>query len=75
MERKTILILGGGIGGQAASNMLAARLNGRHRIVLVDKQKEFASAPSFIWMIVGQRAPDDIQRPLDALPRPMRRPS
>ena len=69
MERKTILILGGGIGGQAAANMLAARLNGRHRIVLVDKQREFVFAPSFLWMIVGQRTPRDIQRPLEALLR------
>lgn len=69
MERKTILILGGGVGGQMAANTLAASLNGRHRIVLVDKQKDFAFSPSFLWMIVGQRTPSDIQRPMDTLLR------
>ncbi|MBI4376664.1 MAG: NAD(P)/FAD-dependent oxidoreductase [Elusimicrobia bacterium] len=69
MERKTILILGGGVGGQVAANTLATHLNGRHRIVLVDKQREFAFAPSFLWMIVGRRAPRDIQRPMEALLR------
>ena len=69
MERKTILILGGGVGGQVAANALAPRLAGRHRVVLVDKQREFAFAPSFLWMIVGQRAPRDIQRPMETLLR------
>jgi len=69
MELKTILILGGGIGGQAAANMLASHSAGRYRIILVDQQRDFVFAPSLVWMIVGQRAPDDIQRPLEALLR------
>src|SRR3989338_1917046 len=69
MERKTILILGGGVGGQVAANTLAAHLNGSHRIVLVDKQKDFSFSPSFLWVIVGQRTPGDIQRPLETLLR------
>ena len=47
MERKTILILGGGVGGQVAANTLASGSAGRHRIVVVDKQREFVFAPSF----------------------------
>ncbi len=69
MERKTILILGGGIGGQAAANALALHFGGRHRVVLVDRQRKFAFAPSFLWLIVGKRNPRDIQRPLAALLR------
>lgn len=69
MERKTILILGGGIGGQAAANALAASLNGRHRVVVVEKQREFTFAPSLLWMITGQRTPRDIQKPLESLLR------
>ncbi len=69
MERKTVLILGGGVGGQVAANALASRLAGRHRIVLVDKQNDFSFSPSFLWMIVGQRKIRDIQRPLAALLR------
>ena len=61
--------MGGGIGGLVAANMLATRLNGSHRVILVDKQREFVFAPSFLWMIVGQRTPRDIQRPLEALLR------
>ncbi|OGS01815.1 MAG: hypothetical protein A2V88_12740 [Elusimicrobia bacterium RBG_16_66_12] len=67
MERKTILILGGGIGGQVAANALACRLSGRHRIVLVDKHGDFDLSLSFPWLIVGKRTPRDIQRPLGTL--------
>src|SRR3989338_4033295 len=67
MNQKTILILGGGIGGQVAANRLASLLKGQHRIVVVDKGKNFTFPPSFPWIAVGQRNPVKIQKPLVAL--------
>lgn len=66
MDRKTILVLGGGVGGQAAANALACRLNRWHRIVLVDKERDFVFSPSFLWLIMGQRKTAGIQKPLPA---------
>ena len=68
--QKTVLILGGGIGGQTAANALAARLGGRHRVVLVEKDADFAFSPSFLWLLTGERTPEQIQRPTAKMLRP-----
>jgi sulfide:quinone oxidoreductase len=66
----TVLVLGGGIGGAAAANALRARLGERHRIVVVDRDAEQVFAPSLLWLMVGQRRPSDISRPLAQMLRP-----
>gem|GEM_PF-3059007 len=38
---KSVLILGGGIGGVAAANALSKKLGKDHNIVLVDKKRDF----------------------------------
>lgn len=67
MSGKTILILGGGIGGQVAANVLRKSLNRDHRVILVDRRREFVFSPSLLWVMVGQRRVDQISRPLDLL--------
>ena len=69
-QRKTVLILGGGIGGQTATNALAARFGGRHRVVLVEREPDFAFAPSFLWVLTGERTPGAIQKPVAEMLRP-----
>ncbi len=66
----TILVLGGGIGGAAAANALRQRLGERHRIVIVDRDAEQVFAPSLLWLMVGQRRPAAISRPLVQMLRP-----
>ena len=66
----TVLVLGGGIGGAAAANALRARLGERHRIVVVERDAEQVFAPSLLWLMVGQRQPAAISRPLVKLLRP-----
>ena len=66
----TVLVLGGGIGGAAAANALRERLGERHRIVVVDRDAEQVFAPSLLWLMVGQRRPAAISRPLVQLLRP-----
>jgi len=66
---KTILILGGGVGGVATARALRTRLPKAHRVVLVDRERDHVFAPSLLWLMVGQRTPEAITRPLPRLAR------
>src|SRR4030065_269863 len=70
MSGKNILILGGGVGGLVAANELRRRLPGEHRVVLVEKNPQHAFAPSFLWLMTGDRQPGQITRPVRRLVRP-----
>ena len=67
MAGRTIVILGGGVGGLVASNELRKRLGRGHRIVLVDKETCHVFAPSFTWVMLGWREPPRISRKLGLL--------
>ncbi|MBI5408018.1 MAG: NAD(P)/FAD-dependent oxidoreductase [Nitrospirae bacterium] len=62
MTGKTILILGGGVGGLATANELRRRLGQEHKIILVEKNKDHISASSSLWVMVGWRRPEDIKK-------------
>jgi sulfide:quinone oxidoreductase len=66
-SKKTVVILGGGIGGIVAANDLRRKLSAEHRVVLVERNAEHAFAPSFLWLMTGERRPEDIRRPLAKL--------
>lgn len=70
MSPKTIVIVGGGVGGLMAANELRRRLPREHRVVLVEKDPRHAFAPSFLWLMTGDRKPDQITRDVRALIRP-----
>jgi sulfide:quinone oxidoreductase len=65
----TVLILGAGVGGLVAAKELRKRLAERHRVVLVDREESFVFAPSFLWLMVGDREPAAISRSLSRLRR------
>ena len=44
---KTVLILGGGIGGSVAARRLRQMLPREHRVVLVERESAHVFAPSF----------------------------
>ena len=69
MSGKTIVILGGGVGGLVAANELRRLLSRDHRVVLVEKSTVHAFAPSFLWLMTGDRTPAQISRPLRSLVR------
>jgi NADH dehydrogenase, FAD-containing subunit len=66
---QTVVVLGGGIGGVSAANRLRRRLDRRHRVVLVNRDPDFTFAASYLWVMSGQRRPNQVTRPLQSLQR------
>ncbi len=66
---KTITILGGGVGGLVTARELRKRLGKEHRIVLVDREARHVFSPSFLWLMVGKRRPEQVWRDLSRLSR------
>jgi sulfide:quinone oxidoreductase len=69
MSGKTVLILGGGVGGLVASDRLRRALPRDHRVILIERERQHLFQPSLLWVAVGDRRPEQIQRPLDRLVR------
>jgi sulfide:quinone oxidoreductase len=69
MPGKTVLILGGGVGGLVAANRLRQALPRDHRVILIEREHQHLFQPSLLWVAVGARRPDQIQRPLARLAR------
>jgi sulfide:quinone oxidoreductase len=70
MQAITIVVLGGGIGGMVAASEIRRRLPAAHRVLLVEKSAQHAFAPSFLWLMTGDRQPDQIRWPVAGLLRP-----
>lgn len=69
MTGKTIVVVGGGIGGIVFANRLRQKLAPVHRIVVIERSEIHAFAASFLWLIVGQRERSQITRPVRQLLR------
>lgn len=68
-QGKTVLILGGGIGGIVAASKLRRALSREHRVMLVEQAATHLFQPSLLWLMLGLRAPQQISRPYTALAR------
>lgn len=66
---KTVVVLGGGVGGLVAATQLRKRLSREHRVVLVDRTGVHQFAPSFLWLMTRARKSDRVTRPLSRLER------
>ena len=64
---KTIIILGGGVGGIVTANELSDHLGGEHKIILIEKNSEHTFAPSYLWLMNGDRQKEQISVPLKSL--------
>jgi sulfide:quinone oxidoreductase len=53
---QTVLVLGAGIGGLAAANILRRRLPEKHRILVADREHSFSLAASYLWVMSGARS-------------------
>lgn len=67
MAGKTVLVLGGGIGGVVASNILNNKLGNDADVKIVEKKEVFQFPPSYPWVMLGKRKPEQVQRNLAAL--------
>jgi sulfide:quinone oxidoreductase len=64
---KTVLVLGGGVGGLVAANELRKQLPRPHRVVLVERSTTHLFSPSLLWLMIGLRKAQGIRRPLATL--------
>jgi sulfide:quinone oxidoreductase len=69
MAAHTVVVLGGGTGGIVAANRLRRRLADDDRVVLVERDPVFRFAPSFLWVLTGERRPEQISVELGRLRR------
>jgi sulfide:quinone oxidoreductase len=67
MARRTVVVLGGGVGGLVTANELRRRLDPADRIVVVERERQHLFQPSLLWLMVGRRRRDQIERPLREL--------
>jgi sulfide:quinone oxidoreductase len=67
MAGRTVLVLGGGVGGLTAANELRRRLDPRDRVVLVERESRHLFQPSLLWLMVGRRRREQIERPVRSL--------
>src|SRR5450759_111671 len=67
MAGRTVLVLGGGVGGLTAANELRRRLDPRDRVVLVERESRHLFQPSLLWLMVGRRRREQIEPPLRSL--------
>ncbi|WP_069806945.1 NAD(P)/FAD-dependent oxidoreductase [Vulcanisaeta thermophila] len=64
---KRVLILGGGFGGLAAANELKGALGSEVDITVVDKRDTTDFRPSYLYVMIGYREPNQISAPLNLL--------
>jgi sulfide:quinone oxidoreductase len=66
---QTVVVLGGGTGGIVAARRLRRELGADDRVVVVERQPTYRFAPSFLWVLTGERRPEQISADLRRLRR------
>jgi sulfide:quinone oxidoreductase len=69
MTEKRVLVLGGGVGGLVASSSLKKALGKKAGVILIERKKDFQFPPSYPWLMLGMRKPEQTQKSLSALER------
>lgn len=67
---RRVVILGGGVGGAVAAMELSRRLTTDTEVVLLDKEGRHYFPPSYPWLVMGWRRPEQVWRPLSRLKAP-----
>jgi sulfide:quinone oxidoreductase len=58
-----VVVLGGGVGGTIAANLMARHSGGRFQVTVVDATGIHVYQPGFLYVAVGQEEPGALQRP------------
>jgi sulfide:quinone oxidoreductase len=69
MSGQTVVVLGGGTGGIVAARRLRRELEDGDRVVVVEREPTYRFAPSFLWVLTGERRPEQISADLRRLRR------
>jgi sulfide:quinone oxidoreductase len=69
MAAHTVVVVGGGTGGIVAANRLRRRLAPEDRVVVIERDPVYRFAPSFLWLLTGERRPEQISVELGRLRR------
>ncbi len=64
---RTVIVLGAGIGGLVAAETLRKLLPNSDRVIAVDRTDRPFFPPSLLWLMVGDRKPEDFTRSFDRL--------
>lgn len=67
--RQRVVVLGGGSGGLVAATRLGREIGAQHEVTLIDRRQEHVYMPALLFLMVGQRRPEDITRRLERLRR------
>jgi sulfide:quinone oxidoreductase len=67
LAEKRVVVLGGGVGGLVASNSLRKGLSSSATVTLIERKKSFQFPPSYPWLMLGVRKPEQTERSLDSL--------
>jgi sulfide:quinone oxidoreductase len=62
-----VVVLGGGVGGLVASNQLKQKLGKHVNVKLIERKKVFQFPPSYPWVMLGMRKPEQAERSLSSL--------
>ncbi|ABC82654.1 NAD(P)/FAD-dependent oxidoreductase [Anaeromyxobacter dehalogenans] len=65
----SVLVLGGGVGGNVVATELRRLLPPDHRITVVERSDRFVLGASLLRIIVGEVRPEDVARPISGLTR------
>jgi sulfide:quinone oxidoreductase len=69
MAGNTVVVLGGGTGGVVAARRLRRDLGRDDRVVVIERDPLYRFAPSFLWVLTGERRPEQISVDLGRLRR------
>ena len=67
MAGRTVLVLGGGVGGLVTANELRHRLEPSDRVIVIERERRHLFQPSLLWLMVGRRRTEAISRPMRSM--------
>ncbi len=68
-QSRSVLILGAGVGGVVAAHHLRKLLPPQDKIIIFDREENHLFAPSLLWLMIGDRRPEKLSRPIERLSR------